>query len=123
MYYFCIENNTIISVCDYQPSVPANVRVVAISDVDHKKIADKTHVFDPVSGSLRPVQPTVQQTFQSIDTSLENYQFLHDTDWKVMRHIRQKALGIPTSLTDEQYLSLEQRRQDASAQISKPPTI
>ena len=44
-------------------------------------------------------------------------QFLADTDWKVIRHIRQKALKIETSLTDEEYLALEAERQQKAASI------
>jgi hypothetical protein len=44
-------------------------------------------------------------------------EFLNSTDWKVMRHLRQKALGEPTSLTEEQYLELEQQRSDAASRI------
>lgn len=43
------------------------------------------------------------------------------TDWQVLRHIRQKALGVRTSLTEEEYLALELQRQDASTKIQKAP--
>lgn len=44
-------------------------------------------------------------------------QFLVDTDWKVMRHIRQLALGETPSLTQEEYLALEELRSAAAASI------
>jgi hypothetical protein len=44
-------------------------------------------------------------------------QFLVDTDWKVMRHIRQLALGETPSLTHEEYLALEELRSAAAASI------
>ena len=44
-------------------------------------------------------------------------EFLNSTDWKIMRHIRQKALNVATSLTDVEYLELEQQRQAAAARI------
>lgn len=34
-----------------------------------------------------------------------------------MRHIREKALGVATSLTDAAYLELEQSRDAAAARI------
>ena len=43
--------------------------------------------------------------------------FLADSDWKVMRHLREKALGQATSLTDQQYIDLEQARATAAAAI------
>jgi hypothetical protein len=43
--------------------------------------------------------------------------FLEGSDYKVLRHIRQKALQQATTLTEEQYLALEQQRSDAAASI------
>ncbi len=45
--------------------------------------------------------------------------FLDSTDFKVLRHIRQKALQQELSLSEEQYLALEQERADAAAKIVK----
>jgi len=44
-------------------------------------------------------------------------EFLNSTDWKILRHLRQQALDLTTSLTEEQYLELEQQRQAAAARI------
>ena len=43
--------------------------------------------------------------------------FLNETDWKVMRHIRQKALGIETTLSEEEYLELETERHNKAIQV------
>lgn len=40
-------------------------------------------------------------------------QLLASTDFKVLRHIREKALAVTTALTEEEYLAMEQSRQDA----------
>ena len=48
--------------------------------------------------------------------------FLDSTDWKVIRHKDQTDLGIPTSLTDEEYTQLLTDRQtarDAIVQIQE----
>jgi hypothetical protein len=42
---------------------------------------------------------------------------LAETDYKVLRHLRQKALGQELSLSEEEYLALEQERSDAAARI------
>jgi hypothetical protein len=47
----------------------------------------------------------------------EAIQFLNQSDWKILRHIRQKALGIELSLSEEEYLALEQQRAEAAAKI------
>ena len=43
--------------------------------------------------------------------------FLKDTDFIVIRHSGQKALNIATSLTEQEYLALEQQRQEARDSI------
>jgi hypothetical protein len=45
--------------------------------------------------------------------------FLNNTDWKILRHLRQQALGISTSLTAEEYLELEHERQMAAESIMR----
>lgn len=47
----------------------------------------------------------------------EAQKFLDSTDFKVLRHIRQKALGQELSLSEEEYLVLELERSDAAARI------
>jgi hypothetical protein len=43
--------------------------------------------------------------------------YLTSTDWQILRHIRQQALGEALSLSEEAYLELEQLRSDAAASI------
>lgn len=43
--------------------------------------------------------------------------FLNDTDYKVLRHQGQKALNIATTMTEQEYLALEQQRQAARQQV------
>jgi predicted nucleotidyltransferase len=44
-------------------------------------------------------------------------EFLNNTDWKILRHLRQKALNIATSLSDTEYIQLEQQREAAAARV------
>lgn len=44
--------------------------------------------------------------------------FLADTDWQVLRHSDQIALGMPTSLTEQEYADLLQQRQAARDSVS-----
>lgn len=121
MYYICIEDNKIVSVLDYQPNVPASVRVVEITDEQNQSILNRTHYFDVSSNSVKTVSAEQSQLNLQAKSALEKQQFLDSTDWKVMRHIRQKALGIETTLTEEEYIALEQERQIAATTMVKPP--
>lgn len=49
--------------------------------------------------------------------SEEAISFLHQTDWKVIRHRDQLAAGEPTSLTEEQYMELLGLRQEARNKV------
>ena len=117
MYYVCIENEKVVGIQSYEPSVPNSISIITITDNQHKQIMDQTHRFDVATKSVVPVNPTELAQREQDKLNAVEREFLNRTDWKVMRHIRQKALGIPTTLTDSQYVELEQQRQAAAARI------
>lgn len=45
--------------------------------------------------------------------------YLASTDWKILRHLREKQLEVSVSLTDVEYIALEQSRADAASRIIK----
>jgi hypothetical protein len=118
MHYICIENNNVVSLLDYEPNVPSSVTVVTITDEQNSLIHSGTHYFDVPSKSVLPVasEITARKT-QDLANGLER-EFLNTTDWKILRHLRQKALNTPTSMTESEYLALEQQRAAAAARIS-----
>ena len=122
MYYVIIENGEISSVLPYEPAVPETHTVIEISDADYDSILmAKTHYFDLTDLTVKSYAQdyldaaTTKET-QRIANAEKRY-FLENSDWKVMRHIREKALGQTTTLTDQEYLDLEQSRADAAAAI------
>lgn len=117
MHYVCIENNIVTSILNYEPSVPESVSVVTISDDDHANIENQTHFFDVETKTIKPVaNEIIAQKTQEKSNAVER-EFLNSTDWQILRHLRQKALGTATSLTEEQYLALETLRSEAAARI------
>ena len=117
MHYVCIENNTVISILNYNPTVPNTVTVVSINDNDYKLIEQQTHYFNVSSRTVVPVAAEILAQKTNQQRNAEDMEFLRSTDWQVLRHIRQQALGIPTSLTTQAYLELEQQRQAAASRI------
>lgn len=121
MKFICIENNRVVGMCDYRPNVPPSVKVISVNDDDYAKLANNTHIFDPASNTVIP------RTESPTDTVYSNFakqlNFLQTTDWMVLRHIRQKALGIELSLSESEYISLEQQRQAAAESLEKPSFI
>jgi hypothetical protein len=117
MHYVCIENNTVISILNYEPSVPVSVTVQEISDAQAAQIAAQTHYFDIDESTVKAVDSAITVQKAKDLANAQEREFLNSTDWKILRHIRQKALNITTSLTDAEYLQLEQQRQAAAAKI------
>jgi hypothetical protein len=102
---------------NYEPNVPSSVSVVEIIDAQAAQIAAQTHYFDVPTRSVSAVAAGVAAQ-QAVDVANgQEREFLNSTDWKVLRHIRQKALNIATSLSDAEYIQLEQQREAAAARI------
>ena len=117
MIYVCIEDNQVTSILNYEPSVPDTVSVVTITDEQDQQIRDNTHFFDLDTLTVQPL-PQIELDRQQADKTNAQYrEFLNRSDWQVMRHIRQKALGIQTTLSEEEYLELENQRQNAANNI------
>lgn len=117
MHYVCIEDNRVASILSYEPNVPNTITVVTITDDQYNQIVAQTHQFDVATRTVKSVDANILSQKAKEVENAEHREFLRSTDWKVLRHLRQKALGIPTSLTDSEYLALEQQRADAAASI------
>lgn len=115
--FVCIENNAVISILDYNPTVPSSVRVVSISKEDYENINKGTHFFNISTEKVESQSTAVLNNIEQEKINLKNISFLDSTDWKVLRHMRQKALGIQTSMSEEEYLKLETERQSAADSI------
>lgn len=117
MYYVCIENNLVISIMSYEPAVPGSVEVQTINDEQYAQIMNQTHKYDVATKAVVPVDSSILTQKEVDRQNAIEREFLQRTDWQVLRHIRQKALNQPTSLTEAEYLALEQQRAEAAARI------
>lgn len=118
MIYVCIEDGIVISCLGYEPEVPPSVSVVQITMSDYQLMIDGTHMFDVATSQVVPVPDSVTAEKQKQERNSANRRFLDDTDWKVLRHLREQALGITPSLSPAEFLALEQSRADAAAAIT-----
>jgi hypothetical protein len=80
-------------------------------------VMEMQEVHIPGSYEVEILDVTSQLEQEAINA--EAQAFLDSTDFKVLRYIRQKALGQELSLSEEEYLALEQQRSDAAARIIK----
>ena len=119
MYYVCVdkEEKRLFSILAYEPNVPANIQVVNITDEEYKSIESRTHYFSIEENKVVVAPQTSQDSLNQEKTNAQAKLLLDNTDWKVLRHLREKALGITTSMTEIEYLSLEENRQNAAKGI------
>ena len=122
MNYLLIENEKLVGVCDYEPNVgDDDIQVVAYSGnipreriiyVDGKVTDMNNYVF--INGKYVKKTRAIENL---LNTNDEAKHYLNDTDWLVIRHRDQLALGQTTSLTNEQYLDLLTKRQAARERV------
>lgn len=119
MYYVCIDKqeNRVSNILDYEPNVPENIKVVTITDEQYKFIENKTHFFNIEINRVVLVPNEHQALLDQEKIKQEALTLLNESDWKVLRHIREKALEVETTLSEEEYLELEQTRAEAAAKI------
>jgi hypothetical protein len=117
MKYICIEDGAVTSLMSYEPEVPAGVTVVEIRDDKAAQLEAGTHIFDIPTQSVTLKTEQVTRRENIIKENGQEREFLNSTDWKVLRHIRQKHLGIATTLTEEQYTELENQREAAAQRV------
>lgn len=117
MHYVVILDNELSGIMPYEPAVPDEAEVITISDEDFEKLNQRTHYFDLATKSVR--EDTAEKDRVATEAAnKDHYELLNTTDWKVLRHMRQKALGIETTLSEEEYLDLERARQTAAESIN-----
>ena len=124
MNYLLIENEQLVGVCDYEPNVgDDDIKILTYSGNIPKerilylngKIEDSNnYVF--INGKYVKRTKAVENLIK-INADATNY--LTDTDWLVIRHRDQLALGQETSLTNEQYLDLLAKRQAAREKVNE----
>lgn len=113
-YFVCIEYDRVISVLDYEPNVPSSVELVEITEDQYNQLNSGDYYFDVTKRVILSKDKSV------INVARENeqrYGFLDSTDWQVLRHLREKALGLETTLSEDQYIALEQKRQETAKSI------
>ncbi len=112
MYFVCVDNDlNFAGVYDYKPNIPSELTLKEISEQDFLKLQSGDFTYDGASGQIQPIE-------KSEPSISEKYKFyLDDSDWLILRHMREKFLKIKTTLSDKQFLALERKRQKISKLI------
>lgn len=114
IHYILVENGRVISMIDYKPNAPDSVTVYPIPKEDYDSLVGQTHFFNPVSGKVEPVDAGVTNRRLAIAARDNGKAYLQETDWIVLRHIREIALKLPTTLSGEEYIALETKRHEVA---------
>lgn len=120
-FYIVYDKETLEleSLAEYEPGVPESKQVVEVSEREYRALENGTGVFDTKTLSVIDMTDEVEKKkYFQIEQS-EYREFLNSTDWKVLRHIRERALGLETSLTQEEYIELETQRHEISKKIEE----
>jgi hypothetical protein len=111
------------SIINYEPNVPASIKVYKITEKEKQNVDAGTHFFN-VSNNAVEMKPSEELQAEALakHTQQENSkhrEFLNRTDWKVLRHMREIALNQPTTLSQQEYIELERERDKSANSIKK----
>ena len=91
-----------------------------LGDEDNLCIGQAREIVNSINNFLYSNYDGIGKTYaieNLLNTNDEAKHYLNDTDWLVIRHRDQLALGQTTSLTNEQYLDLLTKRQAARERV------
>lgn len=110
IHYVLVEDGRVIDIINYEPNTPDTVSVYPIPKEDYDSIVAESHFFDLETRKVIPVGAEITKRKLAIAARDKGKTYLQETDWIVMRHIREIALKLPTTLSDEEYIALETER-------------
>ncbi len=122
MNYLLIEDEILVGVCDYEPNIGNdNIQILKYSGnipkerilyLDGKIVDSNNYVY--INGKYIKNTKAVADLLEK-NKNARNY--LTDTDWLVIRHRDQLDLNLKTSLNNDQYIDLLNKRQEARKQV------
>jgi hypothetical protein len=122
MNYLLLENDELVGVCDYVPNIGEdNIKILPYSgNIPKERIlyinssVEDSNNYTYLNGKLVKKTKAVEKLVQD---NAEATDYLTNTDWLVIRHRDQVDLNQTTSLTNEQYLDLLAKRQQARDKV------
>lgn len=110
MYAFLKDN-----ICVGIHNLPLDETALATNEkqVELKNIEDPFNLIGMTYTHEKFVETEKTEQQKQIEENNIHKRFLRNTDWKVIRHRDQLELGMETSMTDEEYMTLLLERQMA----------
>lgn len=106
-----------LSFSSAKTSAPDYVIQQECSDDDQQKILSGMYEFDVAELRVVPKSTDALAEIATQKSNAEKSHYLSSTDWKILRHLREKMLQVQTSMTEQEYLALEQERQSIAKSI------
>ena len=120
MYYVTVEDNRVLGILNYEPNVPETVKVFPISPEQYESLTtSQTHFFNPTKGELELMPEEFEDFKLEKLARTDGKAFLAATDWKILRHWRERTLGITTTLSEEELFHLELKRDEVAKSVSR----
>lgn len=108
-YLFLINNEYVVNTCE--GFVPEGFLCELPDDAnldDGKFYRDKSGKWE-LDEKLKKDEDDKKKKIKGIAEAKE---YLTQTNWMIFRHLEQKAIGVKTTLSDEEYLVLAQEREE-----------
>lgn len=115
MKYIIVQNNTILY--QYEADQPQVFGGEWSAEYSQHLEVDPSIQFPKLVDGVVVEDEEKRQQHEAQIQSQEALNFLNTTDWKVIRHRDQQALGLSTSITEEQFQELLEQRQKARDSI------
>lgn len=115
MPFVYIENDEVVSVLNYKADIPSSIKEIEITPSEYEGLFDETFIFDVATKKVIQNPSSSNKVISQKDAELRD--FLRRSDWKILRHIREKNLGLETTLTNQEYIDLEWQRHAAAQKI------
>ena len=115
MKYIIVQNNQIVY--QYEADQPQAFGGSWSAEYSQHLEIDPSIQFPKLVDGVVVEDEEKKQQYEAQIQSQEALNFLNTTDWKVIRHRDQQALGVPTSMTEEQFQELLEQRQSARDSI------
>jgi len=73
--------------------------------------------INAISNYINSINTTDQDLLDKVTNDIEALKSLSQTDWLVLRHYRERELGIGTSISEEDFIKLEEHRQKVATSV------
>jgi hypothetical protein len=95
--------------------IDSSSKIYVSDDTIHAMTDDEYSEVSQYAGSIVSTEEDLEF---KVSKELSAYKALSSSDWKVLRHMREKTLSIPTSMIEDHYINFEEYRDSIAKEIT-----